>query len=69
MKNNNHLSFPFPNKANQIASVYWQHPQQSTGTLIQGYTELAFLILAKPGFCQEHKINLADTTITLKHSI
>jgi hypothetical protein len=69
MKNNNHLPFPFPNKANQIASVYWQHPQQSTGTLIKGYTELSFLFLAKPGFCQEHKINLADTTITFKHSI
>lgn len=69
MKNNNHLPFPFPYKSNQIASVYWQHPQQSKGTFMQGYTELAFLFLAKPGFCQEHKINLAETTITLKHSI
>jgi hypothetical protein len=56
-------------KANQIAGVHWHYPNQSTGTLIQGYSELAFLILAKPGFCQEHNMNLKDTTITLKHEI
>ena len=56
-------------KANQIAGVHWHYPNQSTGTLIQGYSELAFLILAKPGFCQELKMNLKDTTITLKHEI
>ena len=68
MKNNNHLPFPFPNKANQIASVYWQHSQKSIGPLLQGYSELAFVIQEKPGFCQEHKINIKDSTITLKHS-
>jgi len=56
-------------KANQIAGVHWHYPNQSIGTLIQGYSELAFLILAKPGFCQEHKMNLKDTTITLNYSL
>ncbi len=68
MKNNTHLPFPFPNNANHIVGAYWQDPQQSVRPLIQGYSELAFLILAKPGFCQEHKINIKDSTITLKHS-
>ena len=54
-------------KTNQIAGVYWQYPQQSKGTLIQGYSSLAFLVLAIPGFSQKHHINLKDTTITLKY--
>jgi hypothetical protein len=52
--------------SNKIVGIYWHHPNQAKGNVIQGFSGLSCVILATPGFAEKHKIDLKDTRILIK---
>jgi hypothetical protein len=51
--------------SNKIVGIYWHHPNQAKGNIIQGFSGLSCVILATPGFAEKHKIDLKDTRILI----
>ncbi len=53
-------------ESNKVVSINPLKPKQGEGHFIQGYAGLSCIILAGPGFANQHNIEIQNTLITIK---